>query len=485
MSPYLMLVSIFLPVAGGCGIGLFKFKNRRGEAVFTSAVVLLAAALTWALILNRPQGNAELIRFTQNLRVSLRLDGAGSIFAGLVATLWPLSTLYAFEYMQDDARHSTFFAFYTISFGVTLGVAMAGNLLTMYFFYEMLTLSTLPLVMHTMTKRSVHAGRKYLYYSLGGTAFAFIGLVFTIIYGETAAFTAGGFLSPEAVSSRGGVLLVIYFLTFCGFGVKAAIFPLYAWLPDASVAPTPVTALLHAVAVVKSGVFAIIRVTYFCFGAAFLTGTWAQYAAMAIALFTMLFGSVMAVKETHLKRRLAYSTVANLSYILSAVMLLTEAGLEAGLVHMVFHGLMKIGLFFCAGAVICKTGREYIDELYGIGRKMRATFACFTVSALALVGVPPLAGFVSKWKIALAQAAEGGAMGYIGLAVLIVCAFLTAVYMLTVVVKAYFPQKGMVVRDARDPGWKMLVPIVMVTAAVVAFGVWSEPIVSAVGLLAP
>ena len=231
--------------------------------------------------------------------------------------------------------------------------------------------------------------------------------------------------------------------------------------------------------------FAIIRVTYFCFGAAFLTGTWAQYAAMALALFTMLFGSVMAVKETHLKRRFAYSTVANLSYILVAVMLLTEAGLEAGLVHMVFHGLMKIGLFFCAGAVICKTGREYIDELYGIGRKMRATFACFTVSALALVGVPPLAGFVSKWKIALAQAAEGGVMGYIGLTVLIVCAFLTAVYMLTVVVKAYFPQKGMVVRDARDPGWKMLVPIALVTAAVVAFGVWSEPVVSAVGLLAP
>ena len=211
-----------------------------------------------------------------------------------------------------------FFAYYVMTYGVTAGIALAGNLVTMYLCYEMLTLVTFPLVLFPMTKEAKRASRRYLYYSIGGAAFAFIGLVFVLSYSVTGntEFMPGGILIPEAANAHRNLLLFVYVLAFFGFGVKAALFPLHGWLPKAAVAPTPVTALLHAVAVVKSGAFAILRFTYFSYGAWFLQGTWAQWAVMTGALLTIGYGSTMAVREIHWKRRLAYSTISNLSYIL-------------------------------------------------------------------------------------------------------------------------------------------------------------------------
>lgn len=349
----------------------------------------------------------------------------------------------------------------------------------MYFFYELLTLITVPLVMHTLTREAILASRKYLYYSLGGAAFAFIGLIFIITYGNTTDFVLGGVLDLEKIGGRTNVLLLIYVIAFMGFGVKAAVCPFNSWLPDAGVAPTPVTALLHAVAVVKSGAFAAIRLTYYSFGTEFLRGTWAQDLLMIIVMFTIVYGCSRAVKETHIKRRLAYSTISNLSYILFGVTIMTPLGMMGALTHLVFHAVMKISSFFCAGAIMHQTGKHYVHELDGMGYKMPCVFGVFTVSSLALMGVPGMAGFVSKWYLASAAVESGNGIAYAGIGCLLISALLTAIYMFTIVIRAFFPVKGYdasVLEGIKDPNWKMLVPLLIFTGNMIMFGLWSGPV---------
>jgi formate hydrogenlyase subunit 3/multisubunit Na+/H+ antiporter MnhD subunit len=478
---------VLLPLLGGLFM-LVSPSGKSGKAgeqrrlLYMEAVVLTASALVWALILTREEGEREAVLFYlagNDLKVFFRLDGAGVVFAGLVSFLWPFATLYASEYMEGDERQKSFFAFYTMTYGVTLGIAFAGNLVTLYLFYELLTLVTFPLVLHYRNRESRAASRKYLYYSIGGAAFAFMGLVFILIYGNTADFILGGVLNRGVSGFHTNTILFMYVLAFFGFGVKAALFPVHGWLPKASVAPTPVTALLHAVAVVKSGAFAILRLTYYSYGADFIRGTWAHYVVLAAVLVTIAYGSTMAVREAHLKRRLAYSTISNLSYVLFGVVMMNPLGMAAALVHMVFHALMKICAFFCAGAIMHKTGKNYVYELGGLGRQMPVTFTCFTVAGLSLMGIPLFAGFISKWNLAQ-SAAAGGAPGVAAVAVLLYSALMTGIYMLTVTVRALFPNAGE--REVSpvkrtEPGWRMLAPMVLFAGLLVVFGLYSGPLV--------
>lgn len=528
MDQLLLAVPALLPLAGGMGLllasqlgpGVKHQKvglNQSGRGQISQAQTALAGpenmsgenssrryhflkwyvelitvvnslVLLWLVFHADGQDHMVLFRLYGPLRVSFCLDRMGKVFAALISVLWPLAVLYSFEYMKEEDRKGPFFAYYLMTYGVTAGIALAGNLITLYLFYEMLTLATFPLVLFPMTREAVRASRKYLYYSIGGAAFAFLGLVFVLTFSAIGStdFRAGGMLDVALASSRKNTLLFIYLLAFFGFGVKAVVFPCHKWLPLATVAPTPVTALLHAVAVVKSGAFAILRLTYFSFGAGFLAGTWAQWAVMIAAMVTIVYGSTMAVKEVHWKRRLAYSTTSNLSYILLAASMMSPWGLAAALAHMVFHAFMKICSFFCAGAVMHQTGKTYVYELDGLGRQMPVTFACLTVASLSLVGIPPLAGFISKWNIAGAAfvcgmenlAGSGGAgavplvagsgTGAVSLAagsgagavslilghlagllpfaavfVLLYSALMTGIYMLTVVVRAYLPARPM------------------------------------------
>lgn len=489
----MIMAVILIPLISGILVSLIPFRKRAHREIFLGTLVTLNSVLVWYLLLCHQDRIFTLAHFAGDLSISFRVDGMSMVFAGLVSALWPLATLYAFEYMTKEAHEEIFFLFYTATYGVTLGIAFAANLMTLYFFYELLTLVTVPLVMHTLTREAILAGRKYLYYSLGGAAFAFIGLIFVIIYGDTMDFVPGGVLNLDKVGGRTNVLLLVYVMAFLGFGVKAAICPFNSWLPQAGVAPTPVTALLHAVAVVKAGAFAIIRLTYYSFGADFVRDTWAQKLLMAVVLFTIVYGGSRAVKETHLKRRLAYSTISNLSYILFGVTLMTPLGMAGALTHLVFHAVMKICSFFCAGAVIHQTDRQYVHELDGLGYKMPWVFGIFTASALALVGVPGLAGFVSKWNLARAAAESGGAWAYAGVGCLLFSALLTAIYMLTIVVRAFFPEKVLGEEtgrgqspvldraaqnpgDVRDPNWKMLVPLGIFVIFIVIFGLHSAPV---------
>ncbi len=480
MTKYLPLITILLPILGSILIPILKIQNRKIKCTFIEALVIINSILVYLTIATDREVILDVVRFTGDLTISFEMDGLSTVFAGLVAFLWPLATLYSFEYMKKEEREDVFFMFFVMTYGVTLGIAMAEDYITMYCFYELLTLVTVPLVMHTLTREAILASRKYLYYSLGGAAFAFISLIFIIYYGTTNRFVYGGVLDLAKVGDRTNVLLLIYVLAFFGFGVKAAICPFNSWLPQAGVAPTPVTALLHAVAVVKSGAFAIIRMTYYSYGADFLRGTWAQYVVMAAAIITILYGSSRALKETHLKRRLAYSTISNLSYILFGCTIMTPAGMVGAITHLVFHALMKISSFFCAGAIMHQTEKHYVHELDGLGRKMPWVFGMFTISSLALMGVPGFAGFISKWNLAIAAVESGNVLAYVGIGVLLISALLTAMYMLTIVIRGFFPGRDFKwerVKNYRDPNWIMLLPLGVFAAVIIIFGLYSAPFV--------
>ncbi len=479
MREVMMLIVVLLPFFTGILVPLLPFRSRRSMWIYLETAVCVNSVLVLWLLYHMPEDRLTIFRFTGNLSVTLRLDGPGTVFAAIVALLWPLAMLYALEYMKQEDNEKSFYTFYVITYGIVLGVALAENILTMYFFFEMLSLVTLPLVMHERTREAVRASRMYLFYMLGGAAFAFIGMTFVLAYGSTSSFVAGGVFDPALTADKRENLLLIYMLCFCGFSVKTAMWPFSAWLPRASVAPTPVTALLHAVAVVNTGAFAAMRVTFYSFGTELLRGTWVQWTVMALVIITIVYGCSRALKETHFKRRLAWSTVSNLSYILFGVALMTPLGLAGALTHMVCHSFMKLCSFFCAGAVIHKTGRNYIHELDGFGWKMSKVFLMFTISAFALMGVPGLCGFVSKWYLVKAALDSGGTLAYAGVGALLVSALLTAIYMLSIVVRAFFPGKEFdysKVKDVEDPNWMMLLLMGTAVLFMIFLGLHSGPL---------
>ena len=477
MIIYLTLVVILLPILGGAIIPFTKFKKKRTMYYFIEALVTINSVLVFFLLFSRPTDSLTVMQFTGDLSISFKVDGLSMVFSGLVAFLWPFATMYAFEYMQQEKHKKIFFMFYTMTYGVTLGIALANNIITLYFFYELLTLVTVSLVMHTLTKEAIAKSRTYLYYSLGGAAFAFIGVIFIVIYGE-GNFQFGGVMSSaQTAGVNDNLLLLIYVFSFLGFGVKAAICPFNSWLPEAGVAPTPVTALLHAVAVVKSGAFATMRLTFYCFNFEIVKGTWAQDILLLLVIFTIVYGCSRAVKETHLKRRLAYSTISNLSYILFGVLIMTPLGLLGALAHMVVHAFVKISAFFCAGSIIHKTEKNYIHQMNGLGRKMPITFTIFTISGLALMGLPGLSGFISKWYLAEAAVQSLNPLAYVGIGAILISALLTAIYMINITVRAfcYKPEPDMV--NATDPNWLMILPLVIFTIIIIAMGLHSQPFI--------
>ena len=480
MSAVILLIAVLIPFVGGFVLFGAKEWGYKKLQMVSELLVIATSLLVGLIILKKPEEEFLFFQLTGNLRMVLKLDGLGSIFAGLVAFLWPFANLYAFEYMShEEKRRHTFFGFYTMTYGVTLGIAFSGNILTMYFFYELLTLVTVYLVMHPMHKKAIRASRMYLYYSLGGAAFAFLSIICLTVFGDTSNFVLGGVLDLQKVSQHPNWVLTMFLLAFCGFGVKAAIFPFHGWLPRASVAPTPVTALLHAVAVVKSGAFAIIRIIYYSYGAQFLKGTWAQYVVTAMAMVTILYASTMAVKEIHIKRRLAYSTISNLSYILLGAVMMTPLGMIGAVCHLVIHAFMKICGFFCVGAVMHQTGKNYISEIEGLGRRMPVVFGCFTVAAVSLTGIPPFGGFISKWNLGTAALASENPLGYAAMGVLLYSAFMTAIYMGTIVLKAWFPREEEIptfAENEKDPGWKMKLPVIVFACMIFLLGVFAKPL---------
>ena len=492
-SAVLILLPMILPLAAGFFVIEAGFKDDLKRNIFIEAAACLTALLVFCAIFLAGSEPVTIFSFTRGFSVTFRMDRMAALFAGMISLMWPLVLLYAFSYMAHDPGRNSFLGFYLMTYGITLGVALSADLITLYVFFEMLTLVTLPLVAHYRDHESMYAGRLYAAYTIGGASLAFIPVVMITLRSEGGTFIYGGAITQPL---SGTMISILFLFGFFGFGVKAALFPLHGWLPKASVAPTPVTALLHAVAVVNSGVFSVMRITYYSFGADILRGSAAQDIAVFAAAFTMVFAAVMALKERHFKRRLAYSTVSNLSYMLFGTALMTPAGFLGGLSHMVFHSVIKMSLFLCAGAFMHVTGKEYIYEVDGVGRKMPVTFGIYTAGALSLTGIPLFCGFISKWQLFTAGASAGTKAGYVGVAALLISAFLCAMYTLTISIRAFFPQvmnpagntgtgtKAWTKEEIREADALMLIPMLFFAALNILIGIFPGPVMGFLGMIA-
>ena len=412
-----MMAPVLFPVVSG---GALWIWNPGKNKIHTAAAVLsLAEAVcSWLVILNCMGMKLPLWSIGPGMELCLRLDGIGALFSGLASLIWVLVVFFAFEYMEHEREEARFFGCLIMSLGALTGVAWAGNFVTLYLFFEMMTFFSVPLVFHSGKREALRAGMVYLAYSMLGASIALGGYFFFRQYACGTDFKAGGVLAEAAGMARGRpqILLLAVFCMAAGFSCKAGLMPLHPWLPIAH----PVAPVLSGL-ITKAGVVAVIRVVYNMAGPAFLRGTWVQYALLSMAVVTIFTGSMLAYKEKKLKRRLACSSFSQVSYVLLGVFLLSMEGLYGSLLQMVFHALAKNALFLCAGAVICKTGCTRVKELRGMGKRMPAVMVCFALASLSLVGIPPAGGFLAKWHLAVgAMRAEAGVFAWLGPAVLMV-----------------------------------------------------------------
>lgn len=471
----LLLICALLPVVLGGAMPLLRIKNRKLRMTYVFLTTLATSVLAGYIILTNADTDLELFRITDQFVCALHLDGAGKVYLGIAALLWPFAALYAAEYMRHEHHEGNFFAWYTVTYGAAVLLSAARNLFTLYVFYEFLTICTLPLVWHEKDKASIRAVRRYMISLFGGAALGFVTLLGLGFMGA-GEFIPGGM----DLSGKGQWVLWLAVMGFVGLGAKAAVLPISRWLPTASVAPTPVTALLHAVAVVNAGVFSVLRLLYYVVSPATLRGTWAQALMLGLSALTILTGSMLAVREQHMKRRLAWSTVSNLSYMLFGLSLLSPQSLTAGMAHMIFHGLMKIILFFCAGALLVQTGRTQVRQAHGMGRFMPVTFGAYAVAGASLMGVPPFPGFVSKSALVTEAFTQGGFWQLTGAVVLLLSSILTAIYIFTVVFPAFFmkPVLGPREEKPRDPGACMVITLVTLSILLVIVGVFSGTVMN-------
>lgn len=475
----MILSAILVPIFFGLGI-LIKpeFKNRNTLLTVSGAGLIITALLACFVIFS---GEMELMLFSfgKNLHVFFHVDGVSRVFAAAIAVVWVLAGFYAFEYMKHEKEEKRYFGFYLMEFGVLLALAFSGNMVTYYFFYEMMTLFSVPLILHSRTKEAIMAGLKYMFYSLFGAYMVLFGIYFLNKYAVTLNFSAGGVLNLNAMAGKEGFLLIVAFCMILGFGVKAGMFPVHGWLPTAHpIAPAPASAVMSGI-IVKMGVLGMIRVVYYLFGAEFIRGTWVQTAWMTLALVTVFMGSMLAYREKVLKKRLAYSTVSQVSYILFGLSLLQPEGLTGSLLHVVFHAVIKSLLFLCAGVIIYKTGKTSVDELKGIGKEMPVTIWCYTFAAAALIGFPPFSGFISKWHLAVGSLESAiPVFSWVGPVILLVSALLTAGYLLPITVNGFLPgaEYDYSRLKKKEPVKMMLIPLMILAFLTIILGVFPNPL---------
>lgn len=479
----LVLLPILIPILGALLIFVLpkkvletKGKNKRSNIVIHSVfmVLMLASAASSLYVIFNQIAYEPLVLFTllDSLPVMFRVDRVGALFSVVSTVAFVLAGFFSFRYMKGE---KSYYGFFLMTYGALQGLDFAGNLVTMYLFFEMVTLMSFPMVMQTKTKEAIMAGLKYIFYSLAGAYMGLFAIYFLYQNTTTLTFSAGGTLDPDKISAHPTLILVAVMFALIGFGVKAGMFPMHAWLPTAHpVAPAPASAVLSGV-IVKAGVLALIRVVYYIVGPDFLRGTFVQTVWMILALITVFMGSLLAYREKVLKKRLAYSTVSQISYILLGLAVFDATAFEGSLLHMLFHAFIKTALFLCAGAFIHETGKERVDELTGIGKKMPITTMCFLIVSLGLIGIPPTGGFISKWFLATgALNAPIGVFRYLIPAVLLVSALLTAGYLLPIPIKGFLPGDSFDYANnmKKEASAYMWIPILILAVLSVALGVF-------------
>ncbi|MCH9809285.1 MAG: monovalent cation/H+ antiporter subunit D family protein [Alphaproteobacteria bacterium] len=433
----LIIAAIAIPFIASLIIPLFyKFPNLR-EAVTLIAATLLAG-VTWSLYPTvAAGGQPELLVWSvaPGLDLAFKIEPLGMLFGLIASTLWVVNSIYSIGYMRgnDEPRQTQFYVCFAVAISATMALAFSANLFTMFLAYEVLTLSTYPLVTHKATEDAMKAGRVYLVLLVGTSMVLFLpAILLTWATAGTLDFTPGGIIKPDALSPllMGGLLALFIF----GIG-KAAVMPIHFWLPAAMVAPTPVSALLHAVAVVKAGVFTVLKVIVYVFGIETLTSTTANEWVVYLASFCVLMASIVAMNQDNLKARLAYSTVSQLSYIVLGAALATAASITGGALHILMHAFAKITLFFCAGAIYITHRKTEVSQLDGLGRLMPLTMFAFLIGSLSIIGIPPLGGTWSKWYLALGAL---DANYQFAVAVFMISSLLNIAYLVPIVARAFF-----------------------------------------------
>jgi len=456
------LAAILLIVLSG------RRPNLREGWTFTAGVVkLVIIASMVSPVLEGKVIEYTLFTLAPGAEIKFRVDPLGMLFALVASSLWIATSAYSIGYMRGLKEHgqTRYFSFFALALSATIGVAFSANLLTLYLFYEILSLATYPLVTHHQDAKARSSGRKYLTFILGTS----IGLVLPamlLCYSLTGTLDFSGsgiFVASGATGISKSTITVLLLMLVFGFA-KAGIMPFHAWLPAAMVAPTPVSALLHAVAVVKVGVFSILRVVTGIFGTGYLQALDLGTMVCWIAAFTVLVSSLIALSQDELKRRLAFSTIGQLSYIVLGAGLLSSKGVTGGMVHVAMHAFGKITLFFCAGAIFVATGKKYISEMVGIGWRMPLTMFAFFIGSLSVIGLPPCGGFISKWYLVLGTL-EADQLPM--LFVLLGSSLLNAAYFLPIVYRAFFctPETSLFEKKVEEAPLFCLVPL-LVTAAV-------------------
>ena len=513
----LLFTTVFLPIVLGALLLIVKEEkiSRRGICIYTGVALCLdGLCLIATVAFDNAYTVYELFRLNDTLVISFWIDSVGKIFAIIMALVWIVSGFYSFEYMKHEEHNKRFYGFYIMVLGILMGLCFAQNMITYYAFYELMTIGSFALVLHNQSREAIMAGLKYLFYSFAGAYMVLFGIFMTHSYTKdpSMSFGTNAALNVEHAVSSGvlklsssaagdtlvygsagagakGLLMLCMFLMILGFSVKAGMFPMHGWLPTAHpVAPAPASAVLSAI-IVKAGVLGIIRVIFGIFGENLFSGSAVQKICIILSLITVFMGSMLAYKEKVLKKRLAYSTVSQVSYILFGLFMINEQSFYGSMIHVAAHATIKSTLFLCAGAIIYITGCTRVDELRGIGKKMPVMLWCFTIASLGLIGIPPFGGFVSKWYLCVgALSADMKVFSWLGPVILLVSALLTAGYLLPISINGFLPGKAFNEKvasneqtlenrayfAAKEPKLIMLIPIIILTLLSVFIGLFPE-----------
>ncbi|MDD6274466.1 MAG: proton-conducting transporter membrane subunit [Clostridiaceae bacterium] len=487
MNELILLIPIFLPLAAGIAAAFLPaLKRDRALYPFVTVVLLVNAAAVIALAC-LPETRLTILGAGTKFAIAFQTDGIARLFSVISSLAWLITAVYSYRYMEHEDAHPRFYAFYLIVIGLINALDYSATLITMYLCYEFMTLCSLPLVLHSLTKEAISAGLKYLFYSIAGAMMALFGFFCMYAYANTLDFKPGGVMDSALLAGHEPLFLAGVFAVLIGLCTKAGMFPMHAWLPTAHpIAPAPASAQLSAV-ITKAGVLCVIRTVFFIAGADRIAGTWVQYTWIILTLITIFMGSMMAYRERGIKKRLAYSTVSQVSYALLGLALLTPEAIVGSLLHVVFHMAAKSALFLCAGSIIFETGKTRTDELRGLGISMPVTFWCWTLAALTLIGIPPTSAFLSKWYLATAALSFAGTaasglpavISWLAPVILLVSALLTAGYLLPVTVSGFFPgrefDRTKVTRLDQKRG--LTIPVCVFTAAAVLLGIYAEPLI--------
>ncbi len=465
---------MLLPIFGAGLVVPLSRVSERARAIGLTLVVALAAGLVALLIPGVLRGEiygVRLFQMTPTISLSMRVDALGAMFAITAVVLWLLAVVYSFGYMADEHSTNRYFTFLMLALAWTLGVALAGNLLSFLVFYELFSILTYPLVVHEETPEAMAAGTKYITYIIIGGGLVLLAIMATYSMAGAQEFGSTAFFNADLSRTA---LLAVFWCFIVGFGVKAALIPLHGWVPDAHpAAPAPFSAVLSGI-MVAAGSFGILRVLFNVFGIPLLKELGVAVPLSAIAAVTVIVAAILAIPQDNLKRRLAFSTISQMGYVIFGASLLSVSSMTGSFVHIANHAFMKGTLFFCAGVFIKRAGVHKVSEMAGIAKRHPITMAVFTLTSLSMIGTPPLSGFTSKWYLGLGVLDAGKPLY---LVVLLGGALLAAVYLLPIIYAAYFKEPSPVVRDLLAKGstaeapWTMLGPLLAGTALTVVLGI--------------